>query len=294
MKKLKEKVKWGDRWDGTRVKSLDGMQALMPYLFTNRCDSEIYTFESMDVTDLLEELKKIQAANSHLKITLFHCFITALAKTIHNRPYLNRFISGRRLYQRRKLTFAFVIKTFFGDDAKEVVKILDVEQDMSLLEISDNISQSAKDIRAQGKGSADSLLGLFAIGPRFFCRMLIGVFSFLDYHGWMPKSICLEDPNYTSVLISNLGSIQCNACYHHLNNYGNNSMVVTVGTVRQERVMDKEGKEELRSICDFGITLDERIADGFYFAQSVKILRHIISNPGLLLESVKEKIDYEQ
>ena len=294
MKKLKEKVKWGDRWDGTRVKSLDGMQALMPYLFTNRCDSEIYTFESMDVTDLLEELKRIQAANSHLKITLFHCFITALAKTIHNRPYLNRFISGRRLYQRRKLTFAFVIKTFFGDDAKEVVKILDVEQDMSLLEISDNISQSAKDIRAQGKGSADSLLGLFAIGPRFFCRMLIGVFRFLDYHGWMPKSICLEDPNYTSVLISNLGSIQCNACYHHLNNYGNNSMVVTVGTVRQERVMDKEGKEELRSICDFGITLDERIADGFYFAQSVKLLRHIISNPGLLMDPVKEKIDYEQ
>jgi pyruvate/2-oxoglutarate dehydrogenase complex dihydrolipoamide acyltransferase (E2) component len=269
------------------------MQALMPYLFPNRCDSEVYIYESIDVTNLLEELARIREDNPGLKITIFHCFITALAKTINNRPYLNRFISGRRLYQRNKLTFAFVIKTFFGDDAKEVVNILEVSEDMSLLENSERIYDSAKEIRAQGKGSVDGLLNLFTKAPRFSLKMLIVCFGFLDYHGWMPKSICIEDPNYSSVLISNLGSIQCNACYHHLNNYGNNSLMVTVGTVRQEVVLNKEGKEELRSFCDFGVTLDERIADGFYFAKSVKLLKYMIANPKLLLAPIKEMIDYE-
>lgn len=286
-------MKWGDRWDGTRVRGLDGMQALMPFLFSNRCDSEVYTYEAIDVTNLLEELIRIREENPDLKITIFHCFIVALAKIINNRPHLNRFISGRRLYQRKKLTFAFVIKTFFGDDAKEVITILDVSEDMTLLEISGKISASAKEIREKGKGGADSLLDFFTKAPRFILRMLIGVFRFLDYHGWMPKSICREDPNYASVLISNLGSIQCNACYHHLNNYGNNSLVVTVGTIRQEAVINKDGTEDIRSFCDLGITLDERISDGFYFAQSVKLLKHIISNPKLLLDTVKETVAYE-
>jgi len=290
---VREKIKWGDRWDGTRVKSLDGMQALMPYLFPNRCDSEVYIYETFDVTLLIEGLAKIRNDNPNLEVTFFHCFIVALAKTISNRPYLNRFISGRRVYQRRKLTFAFVIKTFFGDDAKEVVTILDILQDMSLLQISETISASTREIRTQGKGNADGLLGLFAIAPRFFLKTLIVFFRFLDYHGWMPKSICVEDPNYASVLISNLGSIKCNACYHHLNNYGNNSLMFSVGTVHQEAIINQEGKKELRNFCDFGITIDERIADGFYFAQSVKLLKHIISNPELLLTPINEKVNYE-
>lgn len=290
---MKEKRKWGDRRDGTRVRGLDGMQALMPYLFPNRCDSEVYTYESIDVTNLLEELPKIREANPNLKITFFHCFITALGKTINNRPYLNRFISGRRVYQRGKMTFAFVVKTSFGDDAKEVVKILELNEDTNLIDISRNISDSAKEIRTRGKGDVDGLLDIFTKAPRFSLRMLIGIFRFLDYHGWMPRSVYEEDPNYASVLISNLGSIQCNACYHHLNSYGNNSLVVTVGTIRKQVVFNQEGKEEVRSFCDFGITLDERIADGFYFAQSVKLLKHIIDNPKLLLTPLKETINHE-
>ena len=31
-----------------------------------------------------------------------------------------------------------------------------------------------------------------------------------------------------------------------------------------------------------GVTLDERIADGFYFARSLKLIKHLFKNPELL------------
>ena len=33
---------------------------------------------------------------------------------------------------------------------------------------------------------------------------------------------------------------------------------------------------------DIGATLDERIADGFYFVRSLKLVKHIFANPELL------------
>lgn len=41
-------------------------------------------------------------------------------------------------------------------------------------------------------------------------------------------------------------------------------------------------------MIDIGATLDERIADGFYFARSLKLLHHIFENPEMLDKAVGE------
>ncbi len=64
------------------------------------------------------------------------------------------------------------------------------------------------------------------------------------------------------------GSIKCNAAYHHLNNYGTNSLVVTIGKIHKEQVTDENGNVRIRDVVALGATADERIADGFYFASS--------------------------
>ena len=117
----------------------------------------------------------------------------------------------------------------------------------------------------------------FASLPRFILIPAFRIIRWLDFWGKNPKILTDGDPNYTTVLLSNLGSIRCPSVYHHLNNYGTNSIMITVGELhKEERVMPDGTKEPV------GATLDERIADGFYFAKSLKLLKHIAANPEIL------------
>ena len=127
----------------------------------------------------------------------------------------------------------------------------------------------------------------------FLSLLAMWGFRTLDFFGKMPKALTDEDINYSTVALSNLGSIRCPAVYHHLNNYGNNSIMVTIGTIHKEEVFQPDGSRAVRDIVDVGVTLDERIADGFYFGRSWKIVQYLLSNPELLDRPLKEKIDYE-
>ena len=63
-------------------------------------------------------------------------------------------------------------------------------------------------------------------------------------------------------------------------------------TTTRQRTID--GKEQVRDICEFGVNLDERIADGVYFAKSVNLLKYILSNPKLLDKPANTKIEIEK
>ena len=54
-----------------------------------------------------------------------------------------------------------------------------------------------------------------------------------------------------------------------------------------------DGKIEKRWVCDFGITLDERIADGVYYAKAVNLLEYILDNPKMLEGDCNDKINME-
>ena len=72
---------------------------------------------------------------------------------------------------------------------------------------------------------------------------------------------------------------------------------MTIGDIHKEPIVNKDGKIEVRDIVEFGINLDERIADGVYFAKAVNLLEYILKNPELLEnpvnEIIKEKKDFE-
>ena len=109
----------------------------------------------------------------------------------------------------------------------------------------------------------------------------------------MPKAFSSVDPNYVTVMLSNLGSIKCDAVYHHLNNFGTNGIVITIGEMHKEQVLDENNQAHTRDVVNIGVTLDERIADGFYFARSLKLVKHIFAHPELLDKTLGEEIDFE-
>ena len=80
--------------------------------------------------------------------------------------------------------------------------------------------------------------------------------------------------------------------YHHLNNYGTNSIMITVGALHKEEVLLPDGTRAIHDLIDIGATLDERIADGFYFARSLKLIKHIFANPELLEKPLGENSQF--
>ena len=288
------KKKHGDRKDGKRVKDLDAMHILMPFLMPNRCDCEVYLHETFDVTDLRAYLKQQPLSETEYRHTIFHVFLTAIAKTITYRPLLNRFIAGKRIYERDHVSLSFVVKRQFSDHAEESIMILNTDGNTTLDDVSRKIANEVHVVRENTKNNTDKLIDIFSKAPRWFLNIFMWLYRRLDYHGMAPKSLTENDPNFTTVLVSNLGSIGCNAIYHHLNNYGTNSILITIGELHKIENIDSHGNRSIRDVVNVGITLDERIADGFYFARSVRLLKYFIKNPELLEASLKEKnFDYK-
>ena len=281
----KYKRRWGDRRDARRVKA-PGLQTIMGYLWPKRTDCEVYMNETVDVTKLLPYLERKNAEHPEYKTTVFHCAITGMARMLMERPLMNRFIQGYRLYERNEKTISFVAKRRFADGADEALMVLKPKEEDTLDTISRRIVGDTTEMRKSEKatGGVDEMLDKLAKLPRFLLIIIVRFIRLLDFWGVNPKAVTEGDPNYTTILTSNLGSIKCSSVYHHLNNYGTNSIMITIGTIHKEEVVMPDGTKEIRDVIDFGATLDERIADGFYFARSLKLIKHIFEDDPTLLE----------
>jgi len=293
------KRKWGDRRDGRRIKETKGLQCIMPHLMDKRTDAEVFLSDKFDVTELLKYIEekniKLSEANEDYKITIFHCIVMAVAKMINERPLLNRFIQGRRIYERFDISLSFVAKRRFADHAEEALMVLVPKEGDTINDIAKKIVGDVRETRKSevADGGIDGIMTTLGKLPMPVLAFVVGFIKFLDFWGHNIPDITEGDPNYTTVLLSNLGSIKCPAVYHHLNNYGTNSIMITIGTIHKEEIIMEDGSKQIRDVVDFGATLDERIGDGFYFARSLKLVKHIFANPQMLDEPVYSQTNFE-
>lgn len=279
--------KFGDRHDGTRLKS-SGFEKIWNGMKPRRSENEVHILKEIDVTELKKYYDSRKKDNE--KLTYFHLFSTAVSKVIYNKPLLNRFVINGRKYVRNEVTLSFVAKTEFTDDAGELFTVMRVEEEDNLDTISKKILGDVKKIRNNEGSDTDDFMDKLKCLPKFMINFVVMVIRFLDNHDWLPKSLTNGSIYHSSVLLSNLGSIQSDAIYHNLTNFGTNSIVVTIGEIK-ESVKVIDGEIIKRYVCSFGITLDERIADGVYFAKCVNLLEYVLNNPSLLEGRVDDKID---
>lgn len=280
----------GDRKDGRRLRNLDAMHVAMPYIMPNRCDAEVYLNEKIDVTEALRYIKIHNTNQNELKLTLFHLVLAALSKTIIHRPYMNRFISGRRYYERNSITFSFVAKKQFSDKGEESLMILKVDEDTVLEQVARKVIGDVKEVRDSGGNNLDQIIDLLVKLPRPILRVIVTMLNIMEYYGIVPGFFAEMLPYYSTVLISNLGSIKCGAPYHHLTNFGTNSVMITIGEIHKEYIPGPDGTPALRDIVEMGFTIDERIGDGFYFAKSIKLFKQFMSQPDMLEHPFKEEV----
>ena len=284
----------GDRFDATLVRDIDPMHWFMPYLYPNRADNEAFIREEFDITNLEAFLEKKNAnLDRTRRYTIFHAVCAAVVKTFTLRPRMNRFIKGCRLYQRDDLSLGFVVKKQFKDNADEGLAFIKFGPETTIDSLHERIMQEIFECRRDdAMDNSTKGMEMFTHLPRWLMRIVIHILHRLDFYGKVPYDLIKADPNYASVFLTNLGSIKLNAGYHHLCNWGTNSVFVVIGEKARKPVLREDGTFETRTVLDVGITLDERIADGYYYAKTVRLLKKLIEEPELLDRPANEEVDY--
>ena len=272
-----------------------GLQTVMGYILPKRTDCEVYLHDTIDATEVMKYLEKKNAEHPEYRTTVFHAAVTGMARMVKERPKMNRFMQGYVMYEREAISISFVVKRRFADGGEESLMVLMPDDEDTLDSISRKIVGEVKETRKSevATGGIDDLLDKFAAMPRFILIPVLRLIRILDFWGLNLKALTDGDPNYTTILTANLGSIGAPAVYHHLNNYGTNSIMVTIGTLHEEEVRMPDGTTQTRTLIDIGATLDERIGDGFYFARSLRLMKHIFAHPELLELPLGEPSGYD-
>ena len=282
----------GDRKDGALIRDMDSMHLIMPLMYPNRCDNEAFISERIDLTSIDRYLEKKNAADPVYRYNLFQVMVTAMLKTITLRPRMNRFIANKNMYQRNEVTAAFTVKKIFSDRGGEALAAIHSKGSDTIDSIHEQIWQQVSFCRSEEKDPSTASMDFVQKLPRFLVKFVGVVARFLDRHGWMPQAVIATDPFYSSVVLSNLGSIGLHAGYHHLTNWGTTSVFCVIGEIKKRPFYDEEGNMEMRNSVDLGLTIDERIADGYYYSKTIRLLKKLLEEPELLERPLNESVEY--
>jgi len=281
------------RKDGKLIKKIDSMHVIMPLIYPNRCDNEAFINECVDLTNINAYLEKKNASCPEYHYSLFQVILTAMLKTITLRPKMNRFIANYGIYQRNDLTAAFTVKKIFQDNGGEALARVYAKGSDTLETVHDAIYKQVSFCRSESKDASTQSMDAFQKIPGPILRIVGAVCRWLDRHGMMPKSVVETDPYQCSVVLTNLGSIKLHAAYHHLTNWGTTSVFVVVGERKKRPFYDDDGTVHMKDSVDLGLVIDERIADGYYYSKTIRLLLKLLENPELLDRPMDEPVDLE-
>ncbi|MBR3661362.1 MAG: 2-oxo acid dehydrogenase subunit E2 [Bacilli bacterium] len=279
------------RVNSKRIK-MTGMEQIMVDLKPRRCDADVFINTGVDVTNLMKYLDD-KKQEGH-KYTFFHAIVLAFAKTIYNRPKLNRYISNRHMFMHTDVVIAFVAKVAFEDNAKELMIQVPISEDETIESLSKKIKNMVEKVRVshekeKGANSAIEILGKL---PNIIRIPVMGLLKFMDKKGLLPLSLQEDDLYFSSAIVTNIGSLKSDSIYHNNTDFGTCSSITSIGEVR-DTIKIIDGKEKIIKSCNFGINFDERIADGFYLIKSFKLFEYILNNPKMLEEKASQKIEME-
>ena len=285
--------KWGDRKDGVWLKDLPPLNRIMPGIMPNRADNEAYINVDIDLRPLEAYLEKKNEGRTEDKYTFFHLISAAIGKAFILRPRMNRFICNNKVYQRRNVTVAFVVKKKFDDHAEEGLAFLEYDPKDTLDTYHEKIMKVIHQTRKEGASDTSSnAMEIITKLPQFLINAIVKTVLWLDKHGWAPDALIGSDPNHAAIFLTNLGSIGLEGGYHHLVNWGTNSCFVVLGKKFLKMEYKKDGTQDLHEVIPVGITLDERIADGYYYSGTVALVKELLAHPELLELPADVPVEY--
>lgn len=282
------------RYDGRRLKSLDPFYKIIPYIMRTRTDAQNFFDEKIEISNTEEYIRRKRKEVDE-PITFLHIIIAAIVRTISQKPGLNRFIAGQKIYARNEILISLALKKELNTESPETTIKMKFEPTDTLMDVARKVNAAISENKdMDNKNDAEKLSKLIMSVPGFMVKFLVWLLKSLDYIGLMPKIINEISPFHTSVFVSNLGSVGIQPVYHHLYEFGTTSIFIVFGMKSKEKVLNSDNEVVEKKYVRLCVTTDERIADGLYFASAFKMYRNLIKNPEQLElppEKVYEDVD---
>ncbi|HUU78822.1 MAG TPA: 2-oxo acid dehydrogenase subunit E2 [candidate division Zixibacteria bacterium] len=282
------------RQDGELLKTTK-FHELEFHIMPKRSESIVYFKTMIDLTypiKFLEEYNKDRKEED--KVSLFQLYLAAGVRTITLRPKLNRFISGRRLWQRNQIIMSFVVLKNKKEEGEEVIAVIEFDPFDTLDSVQKRIYKHIYEAR-YGESEQEKIVKMFGALPRFVIRFIAWFLKWTDNHNLRLNKITKDFPFWSTAFVAHLGSLDTDAVYHHFYDIGTISLFFTLGKMHQAPVVNKKtGEIEAKTIMEIKASIDERISAGSYLGPTIDLFKELIENPESLLkppELTNEQLD---
>lgn len=267
------------RSDGDRIKGLSPERRFMPFMMPTRSESVVYHEQQYEIGKSRRWLRDFNRANPPQTATMFHLFLWACGQGLNAYPAMNRFVLGRRIYQRRGVQVSFAAKKEFSATAPLVTVKKPFARNEPFAAAVVDMAERICEGRSSNQRQVDKELRLALLLPGLVLRFVLWCLRGLDFLNLMPRSMIESDPMYASLFVANLGSVGLDNTFHHLYEYGTISIFAAMGTQKKAVVVARDGKPEVRDVLQIRWTLDERIIDGMYAGESMRLVQKIMEDP---------------
>ncbi|EPF31108.1 hypothetical protein HMPREF9194_01442 [Treponema maltophilum ATCC 51939] len=289
---LPAKRRFGDRAEGRRIRSIDPMAIVAPFIMSSRVGSQNLFQDSVNLA-AMERFVHKKREEGLAGFGAMHVLIAAYVRTISQRPGINRFLSGLRLYARHNIEIVMAIKKAMNLEAEETMMKFFFDHRATVTDVFLQMNKKIEEYQTkkEEKESAfDKVARLLGYMPRFQLKAAIAFFNWLDFHNWLPEPLRRVSPFHCSAVFSSMGSLGIQPVFHHLYDFGNAPVFITFSTMRKSTEFDRDGTLHRIRHLDLAVTTDERICDGFYYASAFHELRKYLKNPELLDEPPEQVI----
>ena len=288
----KRKKRFGDRREGRRVRTLPAMSYVVPYIMKDRNDTQNQFEDVIDITNIEKYLDE-KHKQGYTDMTLLHVILAAYVRVVAERPGINRFIAGQKIYARNNVECVMTIKKELSLEAPDTcIKVFFDPRD-NIFNVYKKFQKTAKEAVAETT-DFDNTAKILTKLPGFLFRWTIKLLYWLDYHGWLPKALLKVSPFHGSMIITSMGSLGIPAIYHHLYNFGTLPLFISYGSIFTADAIKRDGSRERHHFVTFKVVTDERICDGYYYASAFKRIKRYLLHPETLdntLDTVAEDID---
>ncbi len=275
--------------EGRRIKTVDPINYIIPFIMPTRSGASNFFEATLDITEA-EKFLREKRTNGQSNLSIMHVIMAAYVRVVSQYPGINRYIRGQRIYARNGISISLTIKKKLTLDAQETVVQLKADPKDTLDDIYNKLNVLVEENKEEGDTNGmDTLVRLVCKIPRIFLRSFVNLLKFLDYFGCMPPVITKLSPFHGSMFLTNVGSLGIDAIYHHLYDFGNIPVFISMG--KRKNILELTDDDEVikKKAITVTVVTDERICDGHYYAEAFKKIKRYIENPALL-ETPPEKV----
>ena len=284
---------FGRRPDGRRLKNVDPIVQITPYLMPMRCDAQVFLEHKLDYEMLSRYIA--QKGREGQRVTFMQLIIAAYVRGVSQHPEINRFIKNKQYYARNNLSVSFtLLKESQNHDSPESTVRIEFDPSDTLFDVRDRMISAVEANRGEtsdGDVFVDKLAGGVLKIPGL-ASLVVGIVRILDRYGLAPGAFIRELPFYSSMFITNNASIGLHHVWHHIYNFGNVSAFFGMGSVLKEATVDAEGKVRMKRWLPIGVTVDERVTSGAHYAAFFADVVRCLNHPELL-ETPPETVRYD-